>query len=59
MRLCSELVLEQVWAALPGEERGAVLARLGVAEGREKVPALKAQGAQLAAKLRGLPAGSA
>lgn len=48
------LLLEQLWGALPSEERAAVLARLGEAEGREKLPALKAQAAQLAAKLRGL-----
>lgn len=35
-------------------ERQAALGRLGEAEAREKLPAIKAQAAQLAAKLRAL-----
>lgn len=48
----SELLLEQLWAALPADERAAVLARLALAESREKLPAVKSLAAQLAAKLR-------
>ena len=51
---CSELLLGQLWPALPTEERAALLARLAEAEGREKLPAIKARVAQLAAKLRQL-----
>lgn len=50
----SELLLEQLWRALPEAERVAVLSRLGTAEGREKLPAIKAQASHLAAKLRQL-----
>jgi hypothetical protein len=45
-------MLDQVWPALPANERAAVLSRLSTAEGREKLPAIKAQANQLAAKLR-------
>lgn len=50
----SDLLLAQVWTGLPADERAGVLSRLAVAEGREKLPALKAQAAHLAAKLRQL-----
>lgn len=52
----SDQLLGQLWAALPPGERAAVLERLAAAEGREKLPALKAQAAALAGKLRGLGA---
>jgi hypothetical protein len=54
MSCCSEPLLEQLWAALPAEEHTALLARLAEAEGREKLPAIKARVAQLASKLRQL-----
>jgi hypothetical protein len=50
----SELLLEQLWSGLPAEEHAAVLARLGAAEGREKLPALKARASGLASKLQKL-----
>lgn len=50
----SDLLLAQLWPALPAEERQSVLARLAAAEGREKLPAVQALAAQLAAKLRKL-----
>ena len=55
-RVCSDQLLTQLWAALPPGERAAVLERLAAAEGREKLPALRAQAAALAGKLRGLGA---
>lgn len=54
LSICSDLLLSQLWAGLPAAERSDVLSRLAVAEGREKLPALKAQAAQLAGKLRQL-----
>lgn len=51
---CSELLLEQFWPGLPPEERAGTLARLAAAEGREKLPALKALARGLATKLRTL-----
>lgn len=51
---CSDLLLPALWPALPGEERDTVLTRLGEAESREKLPAVKSLAAQLAAKLRAL-----
>lgn len=51
---CSDLLLSQLWAALPAAERSAVLASLATAEGREKLPAVKSHATQLAAKLRQL-----
>ncbi|PSC71704.1 proteasome-associated ECM29-like protein [Micractinium conductrix] len=50
----SDLLLPALWPALPGEERDTVLTRLGEAESREKLPAVKSLAAQLAAKLRAL-----
>ena len=50
----SDLLLTQLWPALPGEERTSVLTRLAVAQGREKLPAVQALAAQLATKLQQL-----
>ncbi|PRW21127.1 proteasome-associated ECM29-like protein isoform X1 [Chlorella sorokiniana] len=50
----SGLLLTQLWPALPEEERASVLARLAEAEWREKLPAVQALAAQLAAQLRQL-----
>lgn len=50
----SDLLLAQLWPALPTEEQASVLARLAAAEGREKLPAVQALAAKLAAKLRQL-----
>ena len=53
---CSDQLLTQLWAALPPGERAAALERLAAAEVREKLPALRAQAAALAGRLRGLGA---